>query len=280
MSENIIRAACIQLCSGTDMTANIQSAAAQIRRAAGHGATLIATPEMTHMVQRHPKALFKAIQPEDTDPGLPVFAALAKALGVYLLIGSLAIRTGDKRAVNRSFLFGPNGQIIARYDKIHLFDVTLSANESWQESRIYERGQQAVLCPAGPAMLGLSICYDLRFAGLYRAYAQAGAQILTIPAAFTRPTGQAHWETLLRARAIETGSYILAPAQGGRHDDGRQTWGRSMIIDPWGQVIAQLENDAPGLIWADIELDNVDQARRKIPAWQHDPAFTLISARL
>jgi len=268
-----LRAACIQLRSGTDIHTNIKAATDLIREAASRGAAFIATPEMTHILQRSPKALFDAIKSQDEDPGVKAFSALADELSIDLLIGSLAIRTGEYRAANRSFLFGPNGALKASYDKIHLFDVSLSPSETWKESNVYDRGKATVMVKAGDAQLGLSICYDLRFARLYRHYSQNGAQIIAVPAAFTKPTGEAHWHTLLRARAIETGSFILAPAQGGKHADGRVTFGHSLIINPWGQIMAELDHDEPGMIMADINLNEVVEARRKIPAWNHEPDF-------
>lgn len=270
-----MKAACIQLCSGINIDANIDAASKLIRQAAMQGAEFIATPEMTHLLQRSSRQLFEAIAFEDEDRGVKRFGGLAKELGVTLLIGSLAIRSGDRRAVNRSYLFGPDGSILAKYDKIHLFDVTVSETETWKESRIYDGGDKAVLVQTGLAKVGLSICYDLRFPCLYRAYGQNGAEIITVPAAFTRPTGQAHWDTLLRARAIETGAYVIAPAQGGEHEDGRATWGRSMIVDPWGEIIACLDHDRPGIICADIDLEKVGNVRGRVPAWQHNPVFTL-----
>ncbi len=284
MSVGGMRVAAIQLCSGVDIAQNLAQAGALIRAAAADGAKFIATPEMTHILQRSPKRLFAAIATEPEDKGCAYFSALAKELGIYLLIGSLAIlveevqgddsQDGKKRAVNRSFLYGPDGAKIAHYDKIHLFDVQVSRAETWKESAVYDRGNTAVIANIGAdvegAKLGLSICYDLRFAELYRAYAQMGAQILAVPAAFTKPTGEAHWQTLLRARAIETGSFVIAPAQGGAHEDGRTTFGHSLIIGPWGQIIAEINGDEPGFIAADINLDEVSQARAKIPAWQHN----------
>ncbi len=292
-----MKVAAIQLCSGVDIAQNLAQAGALIRAAAADGAKFIATPEMTHILQRSPKRLFAAIATEAEDKGCAYFSALAKELEIYLLIGSLAIlvpeaqaakgedgrntQDGKKRAVNRSFLYGPDGVKITHYDKIHLFDVQVSRAETWKESAVYDRGNTAVITSIGAdiesAKLGLSICYDLRFAGLYRAYAQAGAQILAVPAAFTKPTGAAHWQTLLRARAIETGSFVIAPAQGGSHEDGRTTFGHSLIIGPWGQVIAEIDGDEPGFITADIDLDEVSQARAKIPAWQHDPDYDISS---
>lgn len=269
-----MRLAAIQLRSGTDMAANISAASDLIRQAAGQGATFIATPEMTHMLQRNSKKLFTAIKPQDQDDGVKAFAALAAELSIDLLIGSLAIKTGERRAANRSFLFGPNGALKAVYDKIHLFDVTISETETWKESNVYDGGKRAVMTEIDDAKLGLSICYDLRFPRLYRHYGQAGAHIIAVPAAFTRPTGQAHWQTLLRARAIETGSFIIAPAQGGDHEDGRATFGHSLIIGPWGDVLAKFDHSDPGFLLADINLDDVKEARRKIPAWNHEPSFT------
>ena len=268
-----MRVAAIQLRSGTDISDNIEATSALIRQATEKGASFIATPEMTHILQKSAKDLFEAIKPEDQDLGVTAFAALAKELSIDLLIGSMAIKTGENRAANRSFHFGPNGEIKARYDKIHLFDVTISETESWRESNIYDGGQKAVMAQAGPARLGLSICYDLRFAKLYRHYGQSGAHIIAVPAAFTRPTGLAHWHTLLRARAIETGSFIIAPAQGGNHADGRATFGHSLIIGPWGEIIAELDHDHTDILMADLNLADVETARQKIPAWNHDPDF-------
>jgi predicted amidohydrolase len=268
-----MKIAAVQLCSGIDVSENLRESEALIRRAASAGASLIATPEMTHLLQRDSAALFAAIASQDADKGVQFYARLAAELKVHLLIGSLAILSAPQRAVNRSFLFGPTGEILAVYDKIHLFDAQVSDTESWTESRVYDRGSKAVTAQAGEAVLGLSICYDLRFAGLYRRYAQAGAHIMTVPAAFTRPTGQAHWETLLRARAIETGSFVLAPAQGGEHADGRKTYGHSLIIGPWGEVLAASETDSPAIIIAEIDLSSADKARARIRAWQHEPDY-------
>jgi len=269
-----LRLACIQLRSGAHIGTNIEAASRLIREAASEGAAFIATPEMTHILQRSPKKLFAAIKSEAEDPGVQAFGALAKELGIDLLIGSLAIKTGERRAANRSFLFGTDGNIKARYDKIHLFDVTISKDETWKESNVYDAGAKSVMTKIGPAQLGLSICYDLRFAHLYRQYGQSGADIIAVPAAFTRPTGKAHWHTLLKARAIETGCFVIAPAQGGAHEDGRATFGHSLVIGPWGEIIAELDHDAPGILLADINLDAVKEARRKIPAWNHEPSYT------
>jgi len=268
-----MRVGLVQMRSGADPAANIEAAEALIRQAADQGARLIATPETSNIVQRDPDRLFASITDENSDPGVRRFSDLAKELSVFLLAGSFAVKTGERRAANRSLLFAPDGSLAARYDKIHMFDVTLGGGDNWRESDTYQPGERAVTADIDGARLGLSICYDLRFAALYRALAQAGAQILTVPSAFTRPTGEAHWETLIRARAIETGSYVIAPAQGGRHEDGRGTWGRSMVAGPWGEVVAVLDHDEPGVLIADLELDRVEEARQRIPALTHDRAF-------
>lgn len=268
-----MKIAAIQMRSGVDIGANLEAAEGLIRAAANEGASFIATPEMTHLLQRSPKRLFATITDETNDLGVKHFSALANELNVDLLIGSLAIKSGETRAANRSFLFDKQGRIKARYDKIHLFDVTVSAEETWKESNVYDRGEKAVMANIDGAKLGLSICYDLRFPSLYRHYGQSGVDIIAVPAAFTRPTGEAHWASLLRARAIETGSFIIAPAQGGPHEDGRTTFGHSVIIGPWGDIRAHLDNHQPGYICADIDLADVQDARRRIPAWNHDPDY-------
>lgn len=267
----MLTVAAIQMRSGADPAVNMAAAEALIREAAAGGATLIATPEMTGLLQRKPKLFWDVVKTEDEDPLIPAFAALAKELGITLLIGSLAVKVGQGRAANRSYLFGPDGKTLARYDKMHMFDVTVSRTETWRESAIYEAGTSPHIVETPAAKLGLSICYDLRFAELYRHYGRQGAQIITVPAAFTVPTGQAHWEVLLRARAIETGAFIIAPAQGGAHEDGRTTYGHAIIIDPWGAVVAQLGDDEPGVLMAKIDLSEVDAARAKIPAWSLEP---------
>lgn len=262
--------ALVQMRSGIDPEANIKDAIRLIRDAAATGAQLVATPETTHLVQKNAAEAFKVLHAPETEPALPAFSALARELGITLLIGSLAVRTPDGRAANRSFLFGPDGALLATYDKAHMFDVGLGKGETYRESDNYAPGDRLVVADTAGARLGLSICYDVRFAYLYRRLAKAGAQILTVPAAFTRPTGRAHWEVLLRARAIETGSYVIAPAQSGLHEDGRKTWGHSMIIGPWGEVVAVRKDAEPGVLSARIDLDKVAEARRRIPALEHD----------
>lgn len=272
MSRPKLRVAAVQLRSGVEPAANRAAATPLLHAAAAAGARLIATPENTTRLDRDRPRLLAAVGPEKGDSDLLAWGRLASELGVWLLLGSTAIAAGPGKVFNRSLLIDPGGEITARYDKIHLFDVTLGGGEAYRESEAVEPGTKAVLAE-GPmaAKIGLTICYDLRFPELYRRLARAGADILTIPSAFTRPTGEAHWETLLRARAIENGAFVLAPAQGGRHEDGRSTWGRSMIIDPWGKILAKLDHDEPGFITADLDLNLVEEARAKIPAWAGGP---------
>ncbi|MGH6970417.1 MAG: carbon-nitrogen hydrolase family protein, partial [Caulobacteraceae bacterium] len=213
------------------------------------------------------------LAPLEEDPVVRGLAGLAAELGVWLLIGSALVRRPDGKAANRSVLVGPEGRTRATYDKLHMFDVDLPTGERHRESSTYEAGDRAVVAEAAGAKLGLTICYDLRFPSLHRALARAGAEALTVPSAFTRPTGQAHWEVLLRARAIETGAFVLAPAQGGTHEDGRATWGRSMIVGPWGEVLALADHDEPCALLAEIDLDAVAEARAAIPALASERAF-------
>lgn len=265
--------ACVQMRSGTDIAANIASASALIREAADKGATLIGTPEMTSLMNRKPGSVFAASTDEAGDQALASFRDLARELEVTLLIGSLPIRAGVDKCANRSFLIGPGGEVSARYDKIHMFDVQLNAGNVYRESESFAAGSQAVLATAAGARLGMTVCYDLRFPHLLRDLAKAGAEILAVPAAFTRITGEAHWHVLLRARAIETGCFVIAPAQGGRHEDGRETYGHSLIIAPWGEIVAEADHAEPGVIVAMLDLDQVAAARAKIPALTHDRAY-------
>ena len=272
-----IRVACVQMRSGTDVAENIASASALIRQAAGQGAQLIATPEMTTLLDRKPGAGWEKSTTEEADPGLAAFRKLAGELGVTLLIGSIAIRAGEGKCANRSFLIGPDGKVLARYDKIHMFDVQLNAGNIYRESDSYVAGSAAVLAHAPIGDLGMTVCYDVRFPELYRQLAVAGAKIIAVPAAFTRITGEAHWHILLRSRAIETGSFVIAPAQGGKHQDGRETFGHSLIIDPWGKILAEGGTD-PGIFMATIDLSQVDEARGKIPNLQHVRPFRPVGA--
>lgn len=267
-----VRAACVQLRSGLNLARNIEEAVHFVRAAAHDGATLISTPEMTHLFEGEGAALLAKARPEAEDPGLPVFRALAEELGIWLHLGSLAIKLSDNRCANRGFLIGPDGRIHARYDKIHMFDVQIGDGQVYRESARYQPGEALVVAEAGGTALGLSICYDVRFAYLYRALAKAGAQVLMVPAAFTKTTGEAHWHVLLRARAIETGAFVVAAAQCGHHENGKDTFGHSLIIDPWGRILAE-GGVEPGVIAADLDLHLVAEARAKVPALTHDRAF-------
>lgn len=271
---NRLRVALLQMRSGIDPRANRADASAQMRQAASGGARLVASPEMTTRLDRDRARMLAAVEAEDVEAETRAWGRLAREHGLWLLLGSMAVWAGNKRVYNRSFLFSPDGDIRARYDKINLFDVTLSQGESYKESEAVMPGDALITQPiAGDAVLGLTICYDVRFAELFGALARAGANVIAVPSAFTRPTGQAHWEVLLRARAIETGAFILAPAQGGLHEDGRATWGHSMIISPWGEVIAKLDHDEPGVLMADLDLDQCAAARTRIPAWRGGRTF-------
>lgn len=258
--------------SGTDVSANIAAASDLIRAAAGQGARFIATPEMTHLLQRDPTALRQHVRSMDEDMGVAAFSNLAAELSIDLLIGSMAILRADGKIANRACLFAADGTLRAQYDKIHLFEAALSKSETYREADSYTAGDVPVTAEVDTYSLGLTICYDVRFPTLYAHYARAGVDMIAAPAAFTVATGKAHWETLLRARAIETGAYILAPAQGGAHEDGRKTWGRSMIIAPWGEIAAKLDHDTPGFICAEIDKTKVANARSRIPAWRGDNA--------
>jgi len=269
----ILKAALVQLRTPTTQAAALEQAAPLVRQAASEGAQLIATPEGTNILQRERAKLFDAVRPLEEDECVQGLRALARELGVWLLIGSALVRREDGQLANRSTLIGADGQIKATYDKIHMFDVDLPTGERHRESALYTPGERAAVAETPWGKLGLTVCYDVRFPHLYRGLAKAGAEIITVPAAFTRPTGEAHWEVLLRARAIETGAYVLAPAQGGFHEDGRGTWGRSTIVGPWGQVLAKADHDEPGVITADLDLDEVAKARAAIPALANDRAF-------
>jgi predicted amidohydrolase len=268
------KAACVQMNSGRSVEANVAAAEALIRAAAGAGASYVLTPEMTTILDRDKANLLSQIQPEEIDPSLQRFRELARELGIHLHIGSMAIRLPDDHIANRSFVIAPNGAVVGRYDKIHMFDVDLSGGESYRESATYRAGDTAVLADLPWTKLGLTICYDVRFPVLHRTLAKAGASVIAVPAAFTKKTGEAHWHVLLRARAIETGSYIVAAAQAGRHEDGRDTYGHSMIIDPWGKILAEA-GDAPGTIIADIDPAFSLSARQAIPALLNQRDFAL-----
>jgi predicted amidohydrolase len=244
-----------------------------VRDAAGQGARFIATPEGTNVLQKDRAVLLPMLKSLDDDAVVTGLRQAASDLGVWLLIGSALVKREDGKAANRSVLVSPQGAITATYDKLHMFDVDLPTGESSRESATYEPGDRAVTAQAGELKLGMTVCYDLRFPALYRALALAGAEVMTIPAAFTRPTGAAHWEVLMRARAIETGAFVLAPAQGGRHEDGRGTYGHSLAVAPWGEIIGHLDHDEPGVLIADLDLAAAGKARAAIPALANARAF-------
>ncbi len=268
-----MQVACVQITSGPVIDENLDRTASFIRQAAKQGTKFVATPENTCHLRFPPASKLQSAYPMETHPAIPFFSALAKELKITLLIGSIAVKTKDK-LWNRSLLFTSDGVLQNTYDKIHLFDVDLPTGESHKESDIMKPGQRAVTAKINDDFtLGLTICYDLRFAHLYRSLAKIGANIMCVPSAFTVPTGKAHWETLLRARAIETGSYVIAPAQVGTHEGGRRTYGHSLIISPWGEVLTDGE-EGEGIITADIDIQAVTQARKSVPALQHDREFS------
>jgi predicted amidohydrolase len=247
-----------------------------IRRAAAEGARLILTPEVTNLLEQRRDRRAAAITDEDQDPAVLGLRHLAAELGVWLLIGSAIVKSGhsgDDRAANRSLLIDGNGTIAARYDKLHVFDVDLAHGESYRESATIRPGDAACVAETPWGRLGLTVCYDVRFPHLFRQLARAGACMIAVPAAFTVPTGEAHWETLLRARAIETGAFVLAPAQGGTHEDGRRTWGHSIVVGPWGEIIARLDHDEPDVLHAMLDLSAVETARAAVPQLRHDRSF-------
>ncbi len=265
-------AACIQNEGLADMDASVAAATELVRAARGAGAELICLPEYFSCYKPAAAGAIVGPRAEPTHPALSHFRTLAEELGAWLLLGSLAITAGPGKIFNRSYLVTPEGAIAARYDKVHLFDVDLADGESYRESALIEPGAQAVLATTPWATLGLSVCYDLRFPQLYRSLARAGAEVLTVPAAFTRTSGQAHWHLLLRARAIETGCFVLAPCQTGDHGGGWESFGHSLIVDPWGRVLADGGEEA-GFITAEIDLTEVAKARAMIPALDHDRDF-------
>ena len=262
------RVALVQLCCGRAVAPNLDIAEGLIRRAAAGGADYVQTPENTSFMELEAERVAALVQNEEDSEPLARFRALATELGIWLHIGSLATRIDDTRIANRSYLIGPDGEIAARYDKLHMFDVDLPNGETYRESQNYRPGEKAVVVELPLGRLGLSICYDLRFPALYRALATAGANLIAIPSAFTRQTGAAHWRILVRARAIETGAFVLAATQGGTHENGRQTFGHSIIVSPWGEVLAEAGED-PTVIFADIDPAESAAARARIPALRH-----------
>jgi len=279
-SDRTFRAALVQLRSGRAVAASLDAAETLIRRAAAQGADYVQTPENTAVMELEPKLVLAAAEPEDASVPLKRLRALAAELGIFLHIGSLAIKLDPSRVANRSYLIDPEGAIAARYDKLHMFDVDLAGGESYRESQHARAGTKAVLADLPFGRLGLSICYDLRFPQLYRALATAGADFIAVPAAFTKQTGEAHWHVLIRARAIETGAFVLAATQGGLHENGRATYGHSLIISPWGEVLAEA-GEEPGVIFADIDLAAAAEARARIPTLKHGREFEVeIAGRL
>jgi len=263
-------AALVQLRCGLKPKPNFEAAAKLIRKAVADGADYILTPEMTNVMESRRDALFAALEAEDTS--LADFRELACMVRRHIHIGSLAVKVSHDRIANRSFLIDPNGEVLATYDKIHMFDVDLGGGEVYRESSSYQAGDSAIITKTPWGNLGMSICYDVRFPALYRALAEAGATMISVPAAFTRVTGEAHWHVLLRARAIENGCFIFAAAQGGAHENGRETFGHSLIVDPWGHVLAEGDTE-PGIVMAKIDPAKVAEARRRIPSLQHGRRF-------
>lgn len=276
MSETFT-AACVQTNSTNEIAPNVETVSALIREAAGQGADLVLLPEVVSLMETRSKIIFARAQMEADDPALKAFQVLADALGIWLHTGSLPIKLSDTKIANRSYVIDPSGTVTATYDKIHMFDVDLPGGESYRESKNYQPGDRAVVADLPWGTLGLSVCYDLRFPALYRTLAQAGASFLCVPAAFTKVTGEAHWHVLLRARAIETGCFVLAAAQTGNHDNGRQTYGHSLIVDPWGAVLADGGQEV-GIIMAEIDPARVIEARGRVPSLNHDRSFALSSS--
>lgn len=273
-----VRVAALQMRSGMDVDANVRAFEDLVREAADAGAIYVQSPEMTGAVVRGRERLLERVRPAEDDPLVARASELARELSLFVHVGSTAIALGSGKVANRAFLFGPDGETIATYDKIHMFDVDLDNGESWRESETYAPGSETVVASLPFAKIGLSICYDLRFPQLFKAQALAGAQVLTVPAAFTRQTGEAHWDVLTRARAIENGAWLIAAAQGGKHEDGRETYGHSIIVDPWGRVVAQAVDDAPTTVIAEIEPDAAADARAKIPNLKNAREFAVTHA--
>ena len=268
-------AAMIQMRSGLDPTANLAAALKSINEAKEAGADYVLTPEMTNILAAKREQLFAKVVTEERDATLTTLREVARKLAIYIHIGSLAIKTSPEKAANRSFLIDRRGEVVARYDKIHMFDVDLAGGESYRESNTYRPGELAMVADLPWGRLGLTVCYDLRFPALYRALAEAGASFLAIPSAFTRQTGEAHWHVLQRARAIENGCFVFAAAQGGKHENGRQTYGHSLVVDPWGRILAEGGTE-PGVVMAQIDPSEVVAARSRIPSLHHGRRFELV----
>ncbi len=277
--ERRFRAGLVQLRSGRSVGPNLDKAEALIRRAAKGGAVYVQTPENTGLMELKPELVVEAAETEGKNVALARLKALARELRIWLHVGSLAVKLDKVRVANRSYLIDPEGRIAARYDKLHMFDVDLPGGESYRESQYFKPGDKAMLADLPFGRLGLSICYDLRFPALYRALASAGAEIIAVPSAFTKQTGEAHWRVLIRARAIETGAFVLAATQGGLHENGRSTYGHSLVVSPWGEVLAEGGED-PCVIFADIDLAASAEARARIPALKQGRDFAVEIAGL
>ena len=275
MTAKKFRAGLVQMRTGRTIETNVQEATRMIREAVAGGAQYVQTPEVTTQMEPDRAKQMVETRPEDGNPVIAHFRALARELKVWLHIGSMAVAVENGQLANRAILIGPTGVVAARYDKIHMFDVQLPGGETYRESKIFRPGSEAVGVDLPWGKLGLSICYDLRFPALFRALAHAGAEMLAIPAAFTKPTGQAHWHTLMRARAIETGCFVLAAAQGGKHEGGRETFGHSLVVAPWGEIVAEAGIE-PCVLFADIDLTKVAEARGQVPSLQHDRTFSVV----
>ena len=273
--SSIFTAGLVQMRSGPSPQTNLDAAVRLIREARERGAQYVLTPEMTNILEVKRERLFAAIAPEESDATLAALRELARRLRIVLHVGSLAIKLSAEKAANRSFLIDESGEIVARYDKIHMFDVDLADGESYRESRNYRAGELAVVADLPWGRLGVTVCYDLRFPALYRALAEAGASFFAIPAAFTKQTGEAHWHVLMRARAIENGCFVFAAAQGGKHENGRETFGHSLVVDPWGQIIAEAGTE-PGVIVAEVDPALVAAARSRIPSLVNGRRFEVI----
>lgn len=267
--------ALVQMRSGLEPQANLAALLPAIEEAKRGGADYVLTPEMTNILALKREQLFAKIVAEDNDPTVATLREVARRLGIYIHIGSLAIRASAEKAVNRSFLIDRKGEVAARYDKIHMFDVDLAGGESYRESNNYRPGEVAVIADLPWGRLGLSVCYDLRFPDLYRALAEAGASFLAIPSAFTKQTGEAHWHVLMRARAIENGCFVFAAAQGGRHENGRDTFGHSLVVDPWGRIVAE-GGIEPAVLIVNIDPAEVAAARARVPSLYHGRRFELV----
>jgi len=268
-------AAMVQMRTAMLPETSLEQGIALIREAKAKGADYVQTPEVTNMIQQNRKALFELLANDEDDRSLKAYRELARELKIHLHIGSIAVRATPERAANRSFLIAPDGNILASYDKIHMFDIELDGGESYRESANYQPGETAVISDLPWGRLGLTICYDVRFPALYRALAEAGASFIAVPSAFTVRTGEAHWSTLLRARAIENGCFIFAAAQAGKHESGRETYGHSLIVDPWGEILAEGNSTDTGVVLAKIDPAKVQAVRKSIPSLQHGRRFGL-----